>query len=112
MLKGGVVVLWLSLVPVVLSKQHTIQLPSEWHSWKVEHGKRYDCFQEELQRHVMWKANQQYIDAHNAHEDIFGFALRMNQFGDLVRCLLLCMFYFSVHLSFCQSVRLIISKRD
>ena len=84
--------MWLSLVTVALSQQHTIQLPSEWHSWKAEHGKSYNGFHEELQRHVMWKANQQYIDAHNAYEQIFGFALGMNQFGDLVQCIFLCIF--------------------
>ena len=31
----------------------------------------------------MWQANKQFIDAHNANADKFGFTLKMNGFGDL-----------------------------
>ena len=74
----------LSLATVVLSGENNIQLPPEWHLWKAKHVKKYNSFNEELQKHIMWKSNHQYIDAHNAHKEIYGFTLQMNQFGDLV----------------------------
>ena len=41
--------------------------------------------EEEIQRHAIWQSNMKYIDAHNEHADLFGFTLKMNEFGDLVR---------------------------
>ena len=84
MLCGAVLVL--SLTTAVLSGESGIQLPPEWHLWKAKHGKSYSSFTEELQKHITWKSNHQYVDAHNAHKDIYGFTLKMNQFGDLVCC--------------------------
>lgn len=84
MLSAAGAVLVLSLATAVLSGENTIQLPPEWHLWKAEHGKNYNSFTEELQKHITWKSNHQYIDAHNAHKEIYGFTLKMNQFGDLV----------------------------
>ena len=56
----------------------------EWNLWKTQHGKSYSEEREELERHIVWLSNRKYIEQHNANADIFGFTLRMNQFGDLV----------------------------
>ena len=50
-----------------------------------EHNKKYNSLEEEVQRHAIWQANMKYIDAHNEYADVFGFTLKMNEFGDLVR---------------------------
>ena len=57
----------------------------EWNLWKAQHGKSYNEGREELERHIVWLSNRAYIEHHNANADIFGFTLRMNQFGDMVR---------------------------
>lgn len=41
----------------------------------------------ELERHIIWRTNQQYIDAHNKYNATFGYTLAMNGMGDLVRTL-------------------------
>jgi cathepsin L len=46
-------------------------------------GKSYENDMEELRRNAIWQANKQYIEAHNANADKFGFELGMNVFGDL-----------------------------
>jgi len=56
----------------------------EWEMWKEQHGKGYQSEREELERHLIWLSNKQYIDQHNANSDIFGFTLAMNHFGDMV----------------------------
>lgn len=61
-----------------------LDLPPEWHQWKSTHGKSYENDHEELSRHIVWLANQKYIDEHNKYEDMFGYTLEMNKFGDLV----------------------------
>ena len=63
------------------------QHPKEWQLWKAQHGKSYLSDLEELERHLLWLSNRQYIDGFNANSDIFGFKLTMNQFGDRVSCL-------------------------
>lgn len=68
----------------VFSLRISSLLSPEWHSWKAEHTKTYSSFHAELQGHITWKANQALIDAHNSHKEVFGFSLKMNQFGDLV----------------------------
>ena len=47
--------------------------------------KEYLSDEEELQRHMIWEANKNYVDNHNEHADVFGFTLAMNQFADLVK---------------------------
>ena len=59
----------------------------EWNMWKVEHGKSYGSEREELERHLNWLSSKAYIEAHNANSHIFGFTLKMNHLGDLVKCL-------------------------
>ena len=63
----------------------TLDLPPEWHQWKAKHGKTYENDHDELKRHIVWQANQKYIDEHNKYADTFGYTLEMNKFGDLVR---------------------------
>ena len=57
----------------------------EWQMWKSQHSKRYGSLREELDRHLVWLANREYINAHNKNSHIFGFTLAMNHFGDMVR---------------------------
>lgn len=60
-----------------------------WQAWKSTHGKSYVTIVEELERYVIWRANQAFIDYHNSYAHKLGFTLRMNQFGDLVSISLL-----------------------
>jgi cathepsin L len=74
------------------------QHPEEWDLWKTEHGKSYESQREELDRHlvwlsnreyinahnVIWQANRKYVEAHNQNTHILGFTLKMNHFGDMV----------------------------
>ena len=61
-----------------------VEFPPEWHLWKSQHGKVYQDEREELKRHIVWQANKKHIDDHNKYADVFGYTLKMNQFGDLV----------------------------
>ena len=63
----------------------------QWKSWKTSHGRSYLTLVEELERFVIWRANQAFIDYHNSYADKLGFTLRMNKFGDLVRFISLCL---------------------
>ena len=56
----------------------------EWSLWKSKHSKAYDTDLEELERHLVWLSNKEYIDQHNANAVLFGFTLAMNHLGDLV----------------------------
>ena len=60
------------------------QLVEEWKLWKSQHGKSYDSTKEELEKHITWLSNKEYIDQHNANSDVFGFTLAMNHLGDMV----------------------------
>ena len=71
-------------VLAVVSCEVQYQHPEEWQLWKTEHGKSYESQREELERHLVWLSNREYINAHNANSDIFGFTLAMNHFGDMV----------------------------
>lgn len=62
----------------------SVTFPKEWHNWKLENSKTYSSLHEELERHITWLSNKAYIDAFNGRENIFGFKLGMNEFGDLV----------------------------
>ena len=57
----------------------------QWEAWKATHRRGYLTLVEELERFVIWRANQAFIDYHNSYANKLGFTLRMNQFGDLVR---------------------------
>ena len=60
------------------------ELDREWQLWKTEHGKSYESQREELERHLVWLSNREYINTHNKNADILGFKLSMNQFTDIV----------------------------
>ena len=64
----------------------TYQLSHEWHAWKSKHRKSYISNAEELERHLIWLSNKKYIEGHNANNNVFGYSLSMNQFGDMVSC--------------------------
>ena len=83
----GAVVLSVLVCVVVCEVEY--QYPEEWDLWKTEHGKSYQS-REELERHLVWLSNREYINAHNANSDIFGFTLTMNHFGDIVSSSYFC----------------------
>ena len=56
----------------------------EWHMWKSQHEKSYSSMREELDRHIVWLANREYINVHNQNAHVLGFTLAMNHFGDMV----------------------------
>lgn len=73
-----------SIATVVNGNPPKYELKEEWNLWKAEHGKNYESDHVELERHLVWLSNKEYIDHHNANVDIFGFKLAMNHHGDLV----------------------------
>lgn len=77
-------VVTVSLVVVVSSSPPRFELREEWNLWKDKHGKSYESEHVELERHLVWLSNKEYIDQHNANSHIFGFTLAMNHYGDLV----------------------------
>ncbi|CAI8023144.1 Silicatein [Geodia barretti] len=80
-----VLVLGLILFGVVqaLVPPPTLSHAEEWQMWKTQHGKSYGSVREELERHLVWLANREYINAHNQNSHIFGFTLAMNHLGDI-----------------------------
>ena len=66
----------------------------DWEMWKTQHGKSYGSVREELERHLVWLANREYINAHNQNSHIFGFTLTMNHLGDMVSLYLTPGFFF------------------
>lgn len=65
-----------------------LELENEWHLWKQAHRKSYETSIEELERYIIWRSNKDYIAYHNYYWHKFGFRLRMNQFGDMVFCMI------------------------
>lgn len=78
------VVLLVLLVGAVMSFEYT----EEWEAWKREHGKKYESAEVELGRHIIWESNMKFVEDHNAHADVFGFTVEMNEFADLVNMFL------------------------
>ena len=80
--------LWLVLVLVlvVVDVQSHVRFehPEEWQLWKTEHGKSYESQREELERHLVWLSNREYINAHNKNSVVTGFSLKLNHFADWV----------------------------
>jgi hypothetical protein len=77
--------LWLLVVIVAVEAwEGKIEHPEEWDLWKTEHGKSYESQREELDRHLVWLSNREYINAHNKNFVVTGFSLRLNHFADLV----------------------------
>ena len=56
----------------------------EWKLWKKQHRKVYKSKHEDLERHIVWRANKQYIEMHNINVEVFGYKVAMNHFSDLV----------------------------
>ena len=80
-------------VLAVASCEVMFQHPEEWQLWKAEHKKSYGSQRMELERHLVWLSNREYINAHNANSDLFGFTLAMNHLGDMVgSVIILCTF--------------------
>ena len=66
------------------------QHPEEWQLWQTQHKKSYGSQREELERHLVWLSNREYINAHNKNAHILGFTLAMNHLGDIVSTLYAC----------------------
>ena len=64
----------------------TLGYPEEWQLWKTEHGRSYESQREELERHLVWLSNREYINAHNKNAHSSGYTLQHNHFSDLVSC--------------------------
>lgn len=102
--------LLLTVELVLLRAEDMYHFPEEWYRWKRykhhiyyplysnnnydfyhniyvcctrEHKREYRSADDELQRHMIWLSNKQYIDEFNAN-DTRGFTLGMNELGDLV----------------------------
>ena len=80
-----VLVLILSVVHATVSQSY-LSHAEEWQMWKTQHGKSYGSVRGELERHLVWLANREYINAHNQNSHIFGFTLAMNHLADMVSC--------------------------
>ena len=72
------------LAPALAESDVQYQHHQEWQLWKTEHGKSYESQKEELERHLVWLSNREYINAHNKNAHILGFTLAMNHLGDIV----------------------------
>ena len=67
-----------------------LEHPEEWQLWKSQHGKSYGSQREELERHLVWLSNREYINAHNKNAHTIGYSLHLNHFADWVICLYPC----------------------
>ena len=56
----------------------------EWQLWKYSHEREYKNDREDLERHLVWLSNREYIQQHNANFETFGFTLALNHLGDMV----------------------------
>lgn len=71
--------------PIADRPSATLGYKEQWLIWKESNNKTYESTIEELERFIIWLANKAYIDYHNTYSSKFGFTLKMNQFGDMVR---------------------------
>lgn len=83
-MKTLVVVAFLGALVACVASLPVFEHHEEWQMWKTQHGKSYASEREELEKHLVWVSNKEYIERHNANSDVFGFTLAMNHFGDLV----------------------------
>ena len=74
------------------------QFIEEWQMWKAQHGKSYGSQREELERHLVWLSNREYINGHNNNAHIFGFTLAMNHLGDIVSLSIYCKHCLSIYI--------------
>ena len=77
-------IILLLTISALAAAEVQFQHPEEWQLWKSQHGKSYQSQREELERHLIWLANREYINGHNKNAHIFGFTLAMNHLGDIV----------------------------
>lgn len=75
--------------PVSGKKPARFESLEEWNTWKGYHGKSYQSDREEIEKHIVWLSNKEYVDQHNANAHIFGFNLDLNHMGDMV-CTSMC----------------------
>ena len=60
-------IIWLPLVVAVSiaiaesSSPPRYELKEEWNLWKSKHGKSYESEHMELERHLVWLSNKEYI---------------------------------------------------
>lgn len=79
------VLLCLSLAVSSASSQAAkFELVEEWTAWKGYHGKSYVSEVEELEKHLVWLSNKEYVEQHNENAHVFGFTLALNHLGDMV----------------------------
>ena len=83
-MKKLVCLLTLSIAILGKGSPPKYELKEEWNLWKTQHGKHYESEYVELERHLVWLSNKEYIEHHNANADVLGFKLAMNHHGDLV----------------------------
>ncbi len=67
-----------------LTKGAKYEFVQEWNLWKTQHDKNYLSSKEDLEKHLVWLSNKEYIDQHNANAGVFGYTLAMNHMGDEV----------------------------
>ena len=80
-----VLVLLVAAVSVhAASSEVKLEHQEEWQMWKAQHGKSYESQLEELERHLVWLGNREYINAHNKNSQVTGFSLRLNHLADWV----------------------------
>ncbi len=79
-------VLSVTLVLSAASLAPKYQFIEEWQLWKTKHTKYYDSDREELERHLVWLSNREYIQQHNVNyrAGVLGFKLALNKFADMV----------------------------
>ena len=100
------------LLVAVASSSSSLDITEEWHSWKAQHRKSYGSQGEELERHLVWLSNREYINAHNENADQHGYTLALNHFGDLVKHCKIKLIHSSAHTdcSLTQQCLLLISQ--
>lgn len=73
-----------SCLSFVSSNKAKFESLEEWNTWKDYHGKSYQSDRDEIEKHIVWLSNKEYVDQHNANAHIFGFNLDLNHLGDMV----------------------------
>ena len=58
----------------------------EWKLWKGTHSKSYESSKEDMEKHIVWLSNKEYIEQHNKNAHIFGFTLAMNHLAMVQFC--------------------------
>ena len=79
--------LLLCVITVVLARS-TAQLHAQWRLWKERHGKVYANEANENARRSIWEKNYRLVERHNRNSSKHGFSLALNQFADLVSCII------------------------